>query len=92
MLAWLAAQHLLTSTHFQIAGRAFFEMARTLAKYDFTEANSYYLDRRKRGLVNLAGPAAPLLYRLAYYAIGFASVERLAARARSPKLRPSIAN
>ena len=82
MLAWLESQGLLTGAHQLIAGRAFFEMARTLAKYDVTKASSYHLDRKNRKLISLSGPAGPLAYRLAYHALGFAFTEHLAAMSR----------
>jgi len=62
----------------QLAGRAFFEMARTTAKYDLDRAVSYYHEQRHAGLIHPAGPAAPALYRVAYDLLGFTVAETIA--------------
>jgi len=82
MQAWLQQRGRWTSLHQHIAGRACFEMARTLAKSDRAAAAEYHRERRARQLIHLEGPAAPLSYQLIYRTLGFASAERLAAAGR----------
>jgi glycosyltransferase involved in cell wall biosynthesis len=82
MCKWLQARGYWTETHRRLAGRACFEMARTIAKYDPAEAAAYHRDRRAHGLMLPVGPAAPLRYRLVYHTLGFASAEKFAAAAR----------
>ena len=82
MCEWLKAGGHWTETHRQLAGRACFEMARTLAKYDAAEAAAYHRERHARGLILPSGPAAPLRYRLIYHTLGFASAEKFAAATR----------
>jgi hypothetical protein len=79
---WMQARNLWTPDHSRIAGQAFFEMARTLAKHDLAEADAYFRDRKSRGLIHLAGPAAPRAYRLAHRLLGFTGAEKLAAARR----------
>ena len=79
---WLAGHGAWTETHRRIAGQACFEMARTIAKYDLVEAAAYHRERCARGLLQLAGPAAPTSYRLAHRALGFTLAEKLAALRR----------
>jgi GT2 family glycosyltransferase len=79
---WMQARTLWTADHSRIAGQAFFEMARTLAKYDLAEADAYFRERKSRGLIHLAGPAAPRAYRLAHRLLGFTGAEKLAAARR----------
>jgi GT2 family glycosyltransferase len=79
---WMQPRNLWTSDHSRIAGQAFFEMARTLAKSDLAEADAYFRDRKSRGLIHLAGPAAPRAYRLAHRLLGFTGAEKLAAARR----------
>ena len=80
MQAWLQQRGQWTQIHQRVAGRACFEMARTLAKYDRAAAAEYHRDRRARQMIHLEGPAAPLSYQLAYRTLGFASAETLASR------------
>ena len=80
--AWLAERGRWTDGHQRLAGRACFEMARTLAQHDAAEAAAYHRERRARRLVHPAGPAAPLRYRLIYHTLGFACAEKLAAARR----------
>lgn len=80
--AWMQAHNLWTTTHAHIAGQAFFEMSRTIAQHDLAEAAVYFQERKKRGLIHLAGPAAPRSYRLAHRLLGFTGAERLAAARR----------
>ena len=80
--AWMQARGLWTAQHARVAGRACFEMARTLATADLAEAGAYHRERAARGLIHLAGPAAPLSYRLAHRLLGFAGAEKLAAARR----------
>ena len=76
---WLTARGAWTEEHRRIAGRACFEMARTIAKYDLAEAAAYHRERCARGLLQLDGPAAPASYRLAHRLLGFTAAEKLAA-------------
>jgi hypothetical protein len=79
---WMTARGLWTVAHTRIAGQAFFEMSRTFARYDLAEAAGYFRERKGRGLIHLAGPAAPRGYRLAHRLLGFTGAERLAAARR----------
>ncbi len=81
-LAWLRARNSLTPEHRALAGRACFEMARTLAKLDLPQAERYHRDRKREHLIALTGPAAPLAYRAAYRTLGFSFAEKLAATLR----------
>jgi hypothetical protein len=81
--AWLAERERWTPQYQQIAARACFEMARTLARDDLSQAAAYHAERRRRDLIAAEGPAAPLSYRLAYHTLGFANAERLAAWRRN---------
>jgi hypothetical protein len=76
---WMQTKGLWKPEHARTAGRACFEMARTLARYDLDEAVAYHREREAKRLIHLSGPAAPSSYRLAYRTIGFAAAERLAA-------------
>ena len=66
----------------RLAGRACFEMARTVANFDLAEAADYARDRRRTGLFRIEGPAAPASYRMAYRLLGFRNAERLAGALR----------
>lgn len=76
---WMEEERLWQPEHARIAGRACFEMARTLARHDLAEAVAYHGERARRHLIHLAGSAAPYSYRLVYRTVGFAGAERLAA-------------
>jgi GT2 family glycosyltransferase len=80
--AWLTGRGRWTGHHQRTAARACFEMARTLARDDVQRASAYFAERRAAGLMQPAGPAAPLAYRLAYRLLGFEKAERIAARRR----------
>jgi len=80
--AWMSSRNLWTTTHAAVAGQAFFEMARSLAKYDLAKASAYHDDRRARGLLRLTGPAAPRFYLAAYRTFGFRAAEQIAALRR----------
>jgi GT2 family glycosyltransferase len=80
--AWMRSRNLWTAEHARIAGQAFFEMSRTFARQDLAGAAAYFQERKKRGLIHLAGPAAPRSYRLAHRLLGFTGAERLAAARR----------
>jgi GT2 family glycosyltransferase len=80
--AWMQTHSLWAASHARIAGQAFFEMSRTLARHDLAEAAAYFRERKERGLIHLAGPAAPRSYRLAHRLLGFTGAERLAAARR----------
>jgi hypothetical protein len=82
MCGWLKESGRITAEHLRLAGRACFEMARTLAKYDIPGADAYLRERRARGLALAVGPAAPLPYRLIYHTLGFACAEKVAAARR----------
>jgi hypothetical protein len=75
---WMEGRGFWTEEHRQMAGRACFEMARTIAKYSLPEAARYYRGRRKRNLIHLDGPAAPSSYRMAIQTLGFSGAELLA--------------
>jgi cellulose synthase/poly-beta-1,6-N-acetylglucosamine synthase-like glycosyltransferase len=83
MHEWLVARKHWTPKHAALAGRACFEMARTLARENPSEAADYYRQRKRLGLIRLEGPAAPASYRLAQLAFGFRGAEALARRLRS---------
>jgi glycosyltransferase involved in cell wall biosynthesis len=76
--SWMQQKKLWTPRHRAIAGRACFEMARTLARLNLKEAATYYRDRKRCGMIRLEGPAAPASYRLAHCVLGFAGSEILA--------------
>ncbi|MGB8354841.1 MAG: glycosyltransferase [Chthoniobacteraceae bacterium] len=76
--AWMQSQHLWNKLHDDVVGQAFFEMARSLAKYDLAEASEYHATRKRQGLIKASGSAAPQTYKLAYRALGFSGAERLA--------------
>lgn len=80
--AWMTPRGLWSEAHSQAAGQAFFEMARSLACFDLAEAAHYFRERKRRGLIHLAGPAAPRSYRLAHRLLGFTGAEKLAAARR----------
>ena len=68
----------ITKPHLRELGRACFEMARTFARHDLAGAAAYHAERRAEGLIHLAGPAAPLSYRIIYSMFGFSAAERVA--------------
>jgi GT2 family glycosyltransferase len=78
MREWLQGKGKWTDQHQALAGRACFEMARTLAKTKLGEAAEYYRERQRLGLIHLDGPAAPRSYRLALRALGFHGAEQVA--------------
>jgi glycosyltransferase involved in cell wall biosynthesis len=80
---WMEAKKALTKHDRQLAGRACFEMARTLALEDLTKATRYHRDRRAEGLIHPSGPASPLSYRIAYGLLGFTLAEKIAAARRN---------
>ncbi|HEX8309714.1 MAG TPA: glycosyltransferase [Chthoniobacteraceae bacterium] len=80
--SWMLERKLWSDVHRRTAGRACFEMARTIAKYNFGQAVAYHQERQSRKLIHLEGPAAPKFYRWIYNALGFATAERLAAISR----------
>ncbi len=80
--AWMTPRGRWTGGHARVAGQSFFEMARSLARLDLTEGARYFQERKARGLIHLAGPAAPRGYRLAHRLLGFTGAEKLAAARR----------
>ncbi len=82
MLAWLEKEGTLREAHLQAAGTQFFEMARTLARDDVAAASAYFAARGEKGLLRVAGPAAPWRYRAALAIGGFSFAEKLARIAR----------
>ena len=90
MWRWLRETGRATEQHRREIGQACFEMARTWARFDLPAAADYAAQRRNLGLFHLAGPAAPLSYRIARALLGFTGAERLAARTRKAP-RPSAA-
>lgn len=81
-VTWLRERNQLTPDRLALAGRACFEMARTLAKLDLAEAARYHDERKREQLIHLDGPAAPLSYRTAYRTFGFSFAEKLASTLR----------
>ena len=79
---WLDERGALTPQHRALAGRACFEMSRTLAKLDLAEAARYHDERSREHLIDVAGPAAPFSYRAAYRTFGFSFAEKLASTLR----------
>jgi len=80
--SWLSARGQWSAEHQRLAGRACFEMARTLAKSDLARAADYYALRSSKKLMHLEGPAAPRGYRWVHDAVGFRAAEKLAAFSR----------
>ncbi len=78
MREWLESKRKWTEQHQALAGRACFEMARTLAQTNIGEAVDYYRARRRRGLMLPEGPAAPRAYRIVHKALGFSTAEIIA--------------
>ena len=78
LIDWMRKRQLLGEHHIRLAGRAFFEMSRTLARYDLPRAARYHRQKKRAGLIRLAGPAAPLSYRAAYHLLGFSFAEKVA--------------
>ncbi len=78
LLSHLRERSLLTETHRRELGRACFEMSRTFAKHDLAGAAAYHAERKAKGLIQLAGPAAPLSYRVIYSVLGFSTAEKIA--------------
>jgi glycosyltransferase involved in cell wall biosynthesis len=75
---FLSSRHAWTREHQHAAGRACFEMARTLAKLHPKTAAHYYRDRRERGMIHLSGPAAPRSFRFLHTIAGFCAAESVA--------------
>lgn len=82
MLAWLKQNGLMTKTREQAASRAYFEMARTMAKTDIAAAAAYHRKNRRKVAVPPSGPSAPASYRLMLALFGFAAAEKCAALRR----------
>jgi glycosyltransferase involved in cell wall biosynthesis len=78
LLANLTQQNLLTGTHRREIGRACFEMSRTFARHDLAGAAAYHAERKAKGLIHLADPAAPLSYRIVHSLLGFTTAEKVA--------------
>lgn len=78
MLAWLEETGRVKEEHRREIGQACFEMARTWARFDLPGASVYHSERKKKGLIYLAGPAAPRNYRIFYKTLGFSLAERVA--------------
>ncbi len=78
MLDWLAANNAQDESIRLAAGEIFFESARLLAGEDVSKGSEYAARRRQRNRFHVAGPAAPLHYRLVHRLIGFGGTERVA--------------
>jgi cellulose synthase/poly-beta-1,6-N-acetylglucosamine synthase-like glycosyltransferase len=78
LVAWLEQRRRLTAAHRAAASTAFFEMARTWARYDLKAANDYFHAHRARNEIRMKGTAAPAGYRLACHLLGFRGAEALA--------------
>jgi hypothetical protein len=76
--AWMCGRGLWQPCHAAAAAQAFFELSRTLAKYDLAEAAAYHAAHKRDGMMNATGPAAPPAYRLFYKALGFSNAEKIA--------------
>lgn len=81
-LKWLIREGRMCERYRQLAGQACFEMARTLAKYDLSEASAYFSERKSEGLMEVSGPAAPARFRFIERMAGFKNAERVAALLR----------
>ncbi len=77
-LRWLKSEGRWTPHYQRLAGRACFEMARTLAHEDLVLATFYYRECKREGLMQPEGPQAPWKYSLALRCLGFYLAERLA--------------
>ena len=77
-LRWLEDEKRMSEGYREVVGESCFEMARTLAKYDLSEANTYFKERKARGLMKVTGPAAPLRYKLLAKTVGFGAAEKIA--------------
>jgi len=84
-VAWLRDRGDLREDERQLAGRAFFEMARTTARYDLARATRYHREHHRAGLIHATGPAAPASYRAAYKLLGFSWAESFARTLRGGK-------
>jgi len=73
---WLEARSEWSAQHRDALGQCFLEMARKLASEDLKFARRYHAARKRD--IRLAGPAAPLAYRVAYRTLGFGGAETLA--------------
>jgi cellulose synthase/poly-beta-1,6-N-acetylglucosamine synthase-like glycosyltransferase len=82
MWRWLEENGRATEEHRREIGQACFEMARTWARFDLSGATAYHRERKARGFIHPAGPAAPARYRLVYRLAGFLAAEKLAAKTR----------
>jgi glycosyltransferase involved in cell wall biosynthesis len=82
-LNWLKSERRWIPEYQRLAGRTCFEAARTLANEDLALATSYYHERKREGLMQPEGDAAPWKYRLALKYLGFSAAERLAKIART---------
>lgn len=78
MRAWLELHNLWTPVANVVAGRACFEMSRSLVQYGLGGADAYHQARRELGLIAATGPAAPQSYRFIYKIAGFKAAERIA--------------
>ena len=78
LLDWLVREGVVTAEHRSAAGQVFFEQARTMARFDLTEAAAYCAERKARGTFSVIGPAAPGSYRLIYSLLGFTAAEIIA--------------
>lgn len=81
-LGWLRSTGNFRPEYKRLAGVSCFEMARTLATQDLSQAKAYYSARRNEGLISVGGPAAPWKYRFALTCLGFSAAEQLAKAAR----------
>lgn len=78
MIAYLKSQAQWTPARKMAAAQGFFEMSRRLATVNPARAYSFHDEKRKLGLIHLAGPAAPTRYQAIYSLLGFKWAERLA--------------
>jgi glycosyltransferase involved in cell wall biosynthesis len=81
-LEWLEMNGRANPDHRREAAITCFESARTLATQDLAVATRYYLDRKREGLIEIAGSAAPGRYRFIVSLLGFRAAEQIAAWTR----------
>jgi GT2 family glycosyltransferase len=87
-LHWLRREGKWAPLYQRLAGRTCFETARTLANKDLTLATRYYHERKREGLMQPEGNAAPWKYRVALRCFGFSAAESLARIVRTRPMRP----
>jgi GT2 family glycosyltransferase len=80
MILWLREHNKLTQSHLEIAGKACFEMARSLYQIDSIDAKKYAIDRVAQNVFNFR--RAPFHFKVLMSLFGFSVTENLASLAR----------